>query len=118
MVGAVRRWIYRWLTRVRIGFKGLFFWLKTERSLFILWLLILLGAILRGSSNFHIWVILILGTCLMVAEMLNTAIERLCNLIIPGFSEEVRVIKDICAAAVLVSGLALVVVGIWIIAAS
>jgi diacylglycerol kinase len=54
----------------------------------------------------------------MVAEMLNTAIERLCNLINPSFSEEVRVIKDICAAAVLISGLALVVVGIWIIAVS
>ena len=118
MVGAVLRWVYRWLTRVRIGFKGLFFWLKTERSLFLLWLVILLVAILRGSSTFHIWVILILGTCLMVAEMLNTAIERLCNLINPGFSEEVRVIKDICAAAVLVSGLALVVVGSWIIAVS
>jgi diacylglycerol kinase len=118
MVGAIRRWICRWLTRERIGFEGLFLWLRTERSLFLLWLVILLVALLRGSSDLHIWVILILGTCLMVAEMLNTAIERLCNLINPGFSEEVRVIKDICAAAVLVSGLALVVVGSWIIAVS
>jgi diacylglycerol kinase len=37
----------------------------------------------------------------MSAEMFNTAIERLCDLIQPEKDERVRVIKDVTAAAVL-----------------
>lgn len=117
MIGVLWRWVFRWLTRIAVGFKGLFLWISMERALFALWLVILAAAFIRGVSLLHIWVIVLLGVCMMVAEMFNTAIERLCNLVIPGMNDEARKIKDICAAAVLVSGLALVVVGTWIIIA-
>ena len=97
------------------GFAGLTAWLRVEWSLVLLWLLILTAAVLGGCSVVQAWVILILGACLMITEMVNTAIERLCNLLEPNYNTEVKAIKDVCAGAVLVSGLALIVVGSWII---
>lgn len=116
MLDAILRLVHRWIRGLKVGFIGLFLWLRGEWPLFALWLLILLVAFLRGCSLFHMWVLLILGTCLIVAEMLNTAIERLCDFVNPNFSKEIKAIKDICTGAVLVSGLALVVVAVWIIA--
>jgi diacylglycerol kinase len=51
----------------------------------------------------------------MVAEMLNYAIEKVCDLIDISLNPKIRDIKDICAGAVLVSGIILGIVGLWII---
>jgi diacylglycerol kinase len=48
------------------------------------------------------------------AELLNTAIEELCNLVHPGKDERVRRIKDAAAGAVLVAALAAVAVGLLV----
>jgi len=109
--------VFRWLGRIVVGFRGFFLWVRTERALFVLWLVILVAAFIRGVGLLNIFVIVILGVCLMMAEMFNSAIELLCDRVTPGFSQEIKTIKDICAAAVLVAGLALVVVGAWIIIA-
>ena len=107
--------LLRWIKGLKVGFIGLFLWLRMEWPLFLLWLVILAVAILRGCTLLHLWILLILGVCLMVSEMLNTAIERLCDFVEPNFNKEIKVIKDICTGAVLVSGLGLIVVGVWII---
>ena len=49
-----------------------------------------------------------------VVEFINTAFERLLNLIKPQFHEEVRDIKDLCAGAVLIAAGAAVVVGLLV----
>ncbi|MGB0757004.1 MAG: diacylglycerol kinase family protein [Patescibacteria group bacterium] len=59
------------------------------------------------------WVIIILViTLVLLLELLNTVIERMIDVIKPKIHEYVRVIKDVMAAAVLISSLAAVVVGI------
>jgi diacylglycerol kinase (ATP) len=45
------------------------------------------------------------------AEALNTAIERICNLVSPGPDERIRVVKDVAAGAVLVSSLGAALIG-------
>lgn len=50
----------------------------------------------------------------MGAELMNTAIERLCDKQASGYDEIVRNAKDIAAAAVLICALACVAVGICI----
>lgn len=45
------------------------------------------------------------------AELMNTAVEKLCNFVEPRLSPHIRIIKDIAAGAVLVCALAAVVVG-------
>lgn len=39
----------------------------------------------------------------MMAELINTALEQLCNLVSPGYNPVVRKVKDMSAAAVLVA---------------
>lgn len=55
---------------------------------------------------------------LVVSEMLNSAIEGVCDLIDMKRNEKVGAIKDVCAGAVLLSLVGLVLVGGWILWAS
>lgn len=72
-------------------------------------------AVLLGI-NFHItnteWQIIVVCTGLVLAmEMLNTAIEKLCDVVYPGRHVQIKQIKDMAAGAVLVSALASCVAG-------
>ncbi len=52
-------------------------------------------------------------TLVIVLELMNSAVERLCDLVMPNEHLSVKYIKDVCAGAVLVSCLfALVVAGL------
>jgi len=49
-----------------------------------------------------------------MAELINSAIEKLCDLVSPGYHPKVKYIKDVAAAAVLVSAITAVVVALII----
>ena len=56
---------------------------------------------------FHIsdmeWMVVIICIGLLLGfEILNTAMEQMCNSIYPGFNPFVKIIKDVSAAAVLI----------------
>lgn len=58
-------------------------------------------------------ILLIVCGLVMAMEMVNTAIEGICNYICPEYSEMARIVKDIAAGAVfLTSGIA-VVIGVF-----
>jgi diacylglycerol kinase len=63
----------------------------------------------------HNWVVIIscIASVLML-EMINTAIEKLCDLAHPGFHPQIKIIKDMAAGAVLLASLASVVIGILV----
>ncbi|MBO5408488.1 MAG: diacylglycerol kinase family protein [Clostridia bacterium] len=68
---------------------------------------------------FHVtpweWCVLILViTTVLAAEMINTAIENLCDVTEPNQNETIRVVKDISAGMVLVCAVGAFVVGIVI----
>lgn len=48
----------------------------------------------------------------LAAELVNTAIELLCDAVAKGFDERIRDIKDIAAGAVLISAISAAVVGL------
>lgn len=95
--------------------EGFVAWLKVGYPFILLFLGVLGIALYRQVEWLHIWIILVLGATLTVAEMLNYAIEKLCDVVTTKKDVRIKEIKDICAGAVLVAGLALGVVGIWII---
>lgn len=89
------------------AFSGLSCALKTEKNfkyyLGIAAFLFLVNMLLRVNLILHIlYIIPIFGV--FSAELLNTAVEHLCNRISPDISPEIRVIKDIGAGAVLFWG--------------
>jgi len=106
----------RWFSRIWISIRGFALWLKVGYPFMLLFLAVLGVALFKQVSWLHIWIILILGTTLTIAEMINYAIERLCDFVCKNKqNDNIRAIKDICAGCVLVAGLALGVVGLWII---
>jgi len=58
------------------------------------------------------WCILLICCALVISlELINTAIELLCDFVEPNKNEKIRIIKDISAAGVLVSAIIALVIG-------
>ncbi|HVD98034.1 MAG TPA: diacylglycerol kinase family protein [Cytophagaceae bacterium] len=71
---------------------------------------IVTGFFLRIS--FREWCLLVFAIALVwITETINTAIEKLVDLVSPEYNEKAGAIKDIAAAAVLMASVAAVVIG-------
>lgn len=99
------------------AFKGLFLMLKNERNFQIELIAFLVNIVLIGFFRINYieasFIILACGLVL-VAEILNTAIEKLCDFVEPNFHSKIGIIKDISAGAVLLATLFAVIIGILI----
>jgi len=57
------------------------------------------------------WIVITFAIVLvLVLEIINSAIEKLADLISPGKSDTIRIVKDITAAAVLLAAIASLVI--------
>ena len=93
---------------------GLLQGIKKEKNFQVHCVIALLAVVagwLLSISNVE-WIVIVfcIGTVLGF-ELLNTAIEQICNMVQPGFSPLVKVIKDVSAAAVLLVVIMAVVCG-------
>lgn len=70
----------------------------------------LAGWYFQLSAHEWLWIILAIGLVL-VAELLNTAIELLVDLVSPGFNEKAGRVKDVAAGAVIVAAFIAVLIG-------
>lgn len=97
------------------AFRGIFLMLRSERNfqievialiinIFLIWFLKL------NSTDS----VIILLCCFLVlsAEILNTAIEKICDMVQPDYDECVKFIKDISAGAVLLLTILATIVGV------
>lgn len=76
-------------------------------------IVLLLSAALRISSME--WTIILMNTGMVLGfEMINSCIERICNLVHPQHSSLVKIIKDLAAGAVLVVSIVATVCGLII----
>jgi diacylglycerol kinase len=61
------------------------------------------------------WLYVLICTALVISlEMLNSAIERVCNMYTTEFHPAIKIIKDVAAAAVLWSALISLIIGVTI----
>jgi len=99
---------------LKYAFKGLWLLLSTEHSIMvqtaIAILVTLLGWWLDISGTEWILQILAIGLVL-VAESLNTAIEKICDFIHPDYDERIGFIKDISAGAVTFAAITAIITG-------
>ncbi len=99
------------------AFKGLGHAVKTQLNfrvhLVLAVVAIALGWYLKLSSPEWLWIIFSIGLVLLT-ELVNTAIELLVDLVSPGFNETAGKVKDIAAAAVLVTAFTALAIGIII----
>lgn len=99
----------------RYAFAGWWYVLRTQRNAWIHALASILALILAAwlSLPLQDWAILLLTIALVwTTEFFNTALEAIVDLISPKQHPLAKVGKDVAAAAVLISALASILVGI------
>lgn len=110
--------IKRLFSSFHYAFKGLFKTIKEEQNLqiqtFFLLVVIILGFLLN-IAKIEWCILLIVGFVVILMEIANSAIERVTDVLKPRINTYVKEIKDIMAAAVMMSSILAVVVGIIII---
>jgi diacylglycerol kinase len=72
---------------------------------------IVLGFVLKANCNEWCWLIIAIAM-VIITEMLNTAIEFLCDVVSPEIHPQIKKVKDVSAAAVLIASIAAVAIGL------
>lgn len=98
----------------RYAFEGIKLGLQVDHNLrihfIVATIIILLSWILQIPFNEFLFVLLAI-TFVIFAELINTAIEEMTNLIIKEHRTEAKIAKDVSAAAVLFAAIFAVIVG-------
>ena len=109
--------IKNFLNSFRYALRGVRYVFKHEQNfriqVVVSCLVVLLMFVLPLSTR-EIILVIILLTMVLTMEILNTALERFADLLKPRLHEYVSVIKDIMAAAVLVTSLGALIIGAMI----
>jgi diacylglycerol kinase (ATP) len=96
------------------AFKGIALLIKTQHNFRIhlfAGIVVIAAGIILGLSILE-WIVIVLTIGLvMAAEIINSVIEELVDLISPEHSEKAGIIKDMAAGAVLITAIAAAIVG-------
>lgn len=105
------------MKRFRYAINGLISAFRTEVNM----LVHIIAAVLICITGFYFnltsveWVVIVLCIVLVISfELINTAIEELCNMVHPEQHPIIKKVKDIAAAAVLVAAIGSVVAALII----
>ncbi|MDA8171514.1 MAG: diacylglycerol kinase [Nitrospiraceae bacterium] len=107
-----------WLKSAGFAIEGILHAAKTQRHLryhFYAAFFVLFLSFVVGVARTEFLVISASVILVLLAEMLNTAIEATVDIICPGPNEKARIAKDIAAGAVLVTSFGVAVLGIIIL---
>ena len=106
MIGFLKSFVY--------AFAGIVTFFRYERNgkiqLLAAVIATIAGGLLKISMHEWMWLCACIATVLSF-EMMNSVIEKICNLVQPEYHPAVKVIKDIAAAAVLLFSIASAVIG-------
>ncbi len=99
------------------AFNGIRYFFKTERNgkiqAGVSLITIFSGLYLKLNAIEWIVIVLCIGSVLAL-EMINTALEHLCNLVHKDYHPSIKIIKDVAAGAVLIFSVISVVSGLII----
>jgi len=107
----------KFLRSFKYAFNGFIYAFKTQQNFKIhsvaTVLVIILGGYVKLVLTEWLWVVFAIGLVL-ITELLNTAIEVLVDLVSPQQHPKAGAIKDLSAAAVLISAIVAIVIGLCI----
>lgn len=107
----------RFIRSFQHAFAGLFYGLKHNQNLrihFGVAILVIIASILFRVNAFEMGILGVMILLVLSAEMVNTSIEQMADLITREHREEAKIAKDVAAGMVLVSALGSIIVGILI----
>lgn len=111
--------VKRLLKSFRYAFKGIARVFREEQNIKIqttVGLAVIFFAAICQVTRFEWLVLIIVITVVILMEILNSAVERVTDLLKPRLDIYVKEIKDIMAAAVMFSSISAVIIGIIIFA--
>lgn len=106
--------IRQWLRSANFAIEGILHAAKTQRHVryhYFTAAAVLLLSYILGVSRIEFLIIALSVIAVLLAEMFNTAIEAIVDILSPEHSEKARVAKDIAAGAVLVTAFGVAVIG-------
>jgi diacylglycerol kinase (ATP) len=101
------------------GFEGIVFTLRTQRNMrihFGVAAVVLILAFAYGVSKLELIALLLAIAFVIVAEMINTAVEAATDLATTSFSPLAKLAKDVAAGAVLVASVTAIAIGYLVLA--
>ena len=108
-------------TKKGIGFtyawSGLLYFFRTQKNARIHAIIALLVILIGWLLGLAVWEWLVVVLCIgfvFSAELLNTAIEGLTDLVAPGYNKKAGTVKDLAAGGVLLAAIAAAVAGLII----
>ena len=105
------------LQSFRYAFNGLWILFKYEHNsriyLACTVAVVVLGFLLHISTAEWLTLLLLIAM-VFILEIINSAIEHLADFVSPAYSEKIKTVKDLAAAAVLVAAMAAIITGILI----
>ena len=111
---AVRRGAPSPLESFNFAFEGIIHVLRTQRNMrihFGVAVLVLVAAVLMGVDRMELIALLLAISFVLIAEMVNTAIEGAVDVSTTSFDPNAKLAKDIAAGAVLIATMAAIAVG-------
>lgn len=107
----------KFLKSFRFAFNGIRYAFSTQLNFkihfFAALVAVVLGFYFELQQGEWLWICLAIGMMLIV-ELLNTAVEVLVDKISPGYDVQAGIIKDVSAAAVLMTAFLAVLIGLFI----
>jgi len=105
------------LKSLRYAFRGMLMLIRSEHSIMVqisvAVVMTFVGLWLDISKTEWLFQILAIGLVL-VAESLNTAVEKLCDFVHPEYNKRIGFIKDVAAGAVSFAAITAIIIGMFI----
>lgn len=74
-------------------------------------LIVLILSLIIDVSKYEIMLLIVMITLVIFSELLNTAIEKIVDIVSPNYNEIAKIVKDVSAGAVLVNAIGSICVG-------
>lgn len=107
----------RFCISFRHAFRGFVHAVRTERNMqfhIIATVIVVVAMFLLPTTTVQKMFLAFLVVFVITLELVNTAMERVLNIIEPEYHKQVRIAKDVTAAAVLVGALGSLIIGLAI----
>jgi diacylglycerol kinase (ATP) len=116
---AARREATGVVNSLNYAFEGVIYVVRTQRNMrihFAAALIVLILGVVLGATRFEMLALMLAVAMVLVAEMLNTALEKAIDVATSSFDPVARAAKDVAAGAVLVASVAAAFIGYLVFA--
>lgn len=106
------------LEAFRLAFSGLWYALRTQRSMRIHLAVasaVTIAGLWLGLSADQWAVLALTSGFVLLSEMINTVVEKLVDLVCPDYHPLAKIVKDVMAGAVLLAAIVAVIVGLLVL---